>query len=120
MKNLAKTGCAALALSLLLAVPALAQQRQSGARTPQTPPAPCGTGTVGGKCLDPAVFTSSVAWTNLLANHTSRTIPPWPVNREYGKVDPYKESNKYQPQTGFNGTTGITGAGSPNFIYGRY
>ena len=50
----------------------------------------------------------------------NRSIPPLPPSREHIIDDPLRKNSTLQPQYGLNGTTGFSGAGSWNFIYGRW
>lgn len=104
-------GCAASLLSLALTAPSLAQTASL-----------CTAGKIGGQCVNPGVANSAQQRSRLMVFQSSRTILPVPPGQEAGLADPLLQSRKLQPQFGMDATGGgaLSGAGSPNFVYGRW
>lgn len=106
------TGCAALLLSLAQTAPSFAQ----------TAAALCPAGKIGGKCVNPGVANAAQQRSRLMVFQSSRTILPLPPGQEAGIAAPLLQSRKLQPQFGLDASGGgaLSGAGSPNFVYGRW
>lgn len=111
MRHNVMTGCAALLLSLALVASSFAQTAIV-----------CTAGTIGGKCINPNVANAAQQRSKLLVFQGSRFILPIRPGQEAGIADPLLQSQKFQPQFGLDASGGgaLSGAGSPNFVYGRW
>src|SRR5262245_29417467 len=105
-----RTGCVASLFWLALVAPLLAQDAGL-----------CTAGKIGGKCVNPGVANTAQQLSRLMVFQTSRYILPLSPSQEAAIADPLLQNNKRQPQFGLDATGGggFSGAGSPNFIYGR-
>jgi hypothetical protein len=115
MTNNAKSGWAALLLSLMLTAPCLAQDAPAAAPR-------CSTGTVGGKCLNPAVANPAMARSRVLVFNGNQYIPPVLPSQEAALDDPLRQSDKFQPHAGINasGPFALSGFGGALPIWGRW
>ncbi|MCZ7643112.1 MAG: hypothetical protein M5U33_10945 [Pseudorhodoplanes sp.] len=106
-----KTGCVTSLFWLALIVPSLAQNTVR-----------CTAGTVGGKCINPGVATTAQQLSRLTVFGASRYVLPLSPSQEAAHADPLLQSDKRQPKFGLDATGGgaLSGAGSPNFVYGAW
>lgn len=111
MRSDTVTGWAALLLSLVLTAPSLAQTTGL-----------CTAGKIAGKCVNSGVASAAQKRSRLMVFQGSSTVLPIRPGQEAGVADPLLQSRKFQPQFGLDASGGgaLSGAGSANFVYGRW